>query len=384
MRDQPRQQIVNGYFTRKSIVNRTLSVLDTIGKFFFFRWKKRPKPKSIHKLLLVHFGGFGDALLLTSVLDSLRCQLPYTEIDLALNRDEYLLLQHDDRISNFHVMENRFQKRYVTGILKTIMDFRRIGKKYDVAVCLRSFIDNGVLPLYFSGITNYIMGFSTGGFSFALDHVIPWNIGIHETEHYRDALMPICPFIEIGQPRICYDREIALDKVNIALGDLSPYFVLHMGSRDRRRTLGVERNKAILSWILEHTNVRIILTGTEQEADLWEEMHLDHPRILPVFGKLDLFSFVECIARSAGVITVETFAAHVGGMCDVHVFSFWSGITDYRQWHPIGNHVTGIRHPVPCSPCFKPCEGLECMHHNISEAAPLFMRAIASGKVDSQ
>ena len=74
---------------------------------------------------------------------------------------------------------------------------------------------------------------------------------------------------------------------------------------------------------------------------------------------------MEGIAQSTGVITVETFAAHVGAMVGVPVLSFWSGVTDYRQWQPLGKLVQVMRHPVPCAPCFKPCEGMECMRHDV-------------------
>lgn len=364
MRSHPHQQIVNGFFTRKKSVNAILTMLNFAGKLFFLRWKKNKKPENIRKLLIVHFGGFGDALLLTSVMDSLIEHVPQCEIDIMANKDVHHILQHDTRFSNFHVMDNRFGKKYVINLIKSVNDFRKIGKRYDAAVCLRSFLDNGVLPLYLSGIAEYIVGFSTGGFSFALDETVPWIEGMHETEHYRDVLKSICHNIEISRPSIMRDKTKNLNTVRKKLGDLS-YIVVHFGSREKERTLNAKRSKQVILWLLEKTSFHIVLTGTENESYLWERLNMSDPRVKASFGEFDIFAFIECISLSVSVITIDTFAAHVAAMCDIPVISFWSGINDYRQWQPIGNKVHIMRHAVPCAPCFKPCDGMECMHHNV-------------------
>ncbi len=364
MRSHPQKQIVDGYFTRKKSVNTFLTVLNTAGKIFFLRWRKKNKPSTVKKLLLVHFGGFGDALLLTSVLDSLKEHMPQCEIDIMANTDVHHILQHDNRFTHFYTMDSRFGKRYLLDIIKSRRDFAHIQQKYDVAVCLRSFMDNGVLPLYLSGISNYIVGFATGGFSFALDAISPWIEGIHETGHYKDALKQICPDISVRTPRVMYDRHAASVVVRNTVGE-EEYLVVHLGSREKERTLDTARTKEILLWLIENTTIKVVLTGTDSEAYLWERLDYKNDRIKPAFGAFDVFAFMECIAQSAGVITVETFAAHVGAMAGVPVLSFWSGVTDYNQWQPIGKSVHVMRQHVPCAPCFKPCNEMECMRHDV-------------------
>ncbi|MFA7494952.1 MAG: hypothetical protein WCY67_01405 [Acidithiobacillus sp.] len=364
MRSHPQQQIVDGYFTRKKSINAVLTVLNNICKIIFLRWRKNKKPIKVNKLLLVHFGGFGDALLLTAVLDSLKKHMPQCEIDIMTNNDVYHILQHDTRFTHFYTMDNRFGKKYLLDIPKSHQAFKRLQQRYDATVCLRAFMDNGVLPLYLSGISNYIVGFATGGFSFALDEVAPWVEGIHETGHYIDALKQICPNISAGRPHIMYDQHAALLTVRNTVG-VSTYIVVHLGSREKERTLDAVRSTEIITWLLMNTTVNIVLTGTESEAYLWERLGLSNDRIKPTFGVFDVFTFMECISQSAGVITVETFAAHAGAMAGVPVLSFWSGVTDYRQWQPIGKTVHIMRQPVPCAPCFKPCEGMECMRHDV-------------------
>lgn len=364
MRSHPQQQIVDGYFTRKKSVNAIFSVLNTAGKIFFLRWRKNNKPSTVNKLLLVHFGGFGDALLLTSVLDSLKEHMPQCEIDIMANDDVYHILQHDTRFTHFYTMDNRFGKKYLLDILKIRRNFKNIQQRYDATVCLRSFMDNGVLPLYLSGISDYIVGFATGGFSFALDVVARWVEGVHETEHYKDALQQICPDISVKSPRVMYDRQSTSVMVRTVTGGV-PYLVVHLGSREKERTLDAARSRELITWLIENTTANVVLTGTDSEAYLWERLDFKNDRIIPTFGAFDIFTFMECISQSAGVITVETFAAHIGAMAGVPVLSFWSGVTDYRQWQPIGKSVHIMRQPVLCAPCFKPCDGMECMHHNV-------------------
>jgi ADP-heptose:LPS heptosyltransferase len=374
MRSNPQQQIVGGYFTRRRIVNLTFSTLNVVGTILFLRFFKKRKPSNINKLLLVHFGGFGDALLLTSIIDQLKELMPACEIDAVVNHDICNILQNDTRFERLYEIDNRFGKKYILNIINIRKDLKNINRKYDAAVCLRSFMDNGVLPLYLSGISKYTVGFATGGFSFALDAIAPWIKGIHETDHYKDALKIICPDIAVGTPMVMYNRHAASTVVRDTVGH-EPYLVVHFGSREKERTLDLDRSKKIITWLIENTSVNIVLTGTGSEAYLWERLAYQNDRITPAFGVFDIFTFMECIAQSVGVITVETFAAHVGAMTGVPVLTFWSGITDYRQWQPIGKSVHVMRHNVPCAPCFKPCDGMECMHHDVIRGLNLAFHA---------
>jgi ADP-heptose:LPS heptosyltransferase len=227
-------------------------------------------------------------------------------------------------------------------------------------------MDNGVLPLYLSGISKYMIGFSTGGFSFALDTVAPWVAGVHETEHYKVALKEICPDISIQMPRVIYDKQSALSTVLSVTGE-THYLVVHIGSREKYKMLDDLKIKQITEWLLENTTKNIVFTGVESESCFFERLQIRSDRIITAFGAFSIFELIECINKSYGVITVDTFAAQIAAMENVPVLSFVSGVPDYRQWHPLGKLVHVMRHNVPCSPCFKPCEGMECMNHDVTD-----------------
>jgi heptosyltransferase-2 len=98
---------------------------------------------------------------------------------------------------------------------------------------------------------------------------------------------------------------------------------------------------------------QVVLVGDEGDAGETSAVrsHLDKSA-LDLTGKTDLPTLAAVLARAAAVVSNDSGAAHVAaalGRPTIIVF----GSTDPSWTAPRGDHVTVIRDPVRCSPCFR-------------------------------
>ena len=368
------RQLTYGIIAPNEPIALALATVDKVIRVFR---RRRPKPNRIEKVLLVFFGSFGDGLMFTSILKSFRSQLPDARIDALVSGDVGSILKGCPYFDNIFVTQMPSGREYpskVPGLIKTM---RGLGISYDAALCLRGPIDNGVLPLFLSGISRYNVGFSTGGFSSCLDEVVPWHPGIHETEHFLDAIRALCPQSQRGAQELFYDfvavRKSLEEKLALlGVFESTEFLVVHPGSKIMLRSLSIERWHRILTDLLEKTNKTILVTGVSSERAFFDAIGITHDRVIPTFGVLSIPELAEAIRRSRGVVTIETFVSHLAGYCGVPAMAFWTGVTDVRQWRPIERNVEVATVSPPCSPCFKWCDEPICMHHDTSLVGKFF------------
>ena len=219
----------DGLIQRKWPLIHILKGIDIIGNLFRLIVKRRePLQKAkINKVLIVHFGGFGDGIFLLSLKESLIKLGTMYQFDLFTNTDVALAVKDSSAFKNVYVSESFFKLQYIKNISKITSKLKQINKKYDVAIALRSGMDNGLLPLFLSGITKSIAGFKTGGFGFCLDIIAEWSDEVHETENY-------CKVFEAAGIAVTAQtadlNHNSVDNVTIH----RPYSVVHMGSKERK------------------------------------------------------------------------------------------------------------------------------------------------------
>lgn len=270
----------DGLIQRKWPIIQILKGIAVIGNLVRLIVKIRePLQKDkIKSVLVVHFGGFGDGILLLSLEESLIELGTRYQFDLFTNTDVALAVKESNAFQDIYISESYFKLQYVKNLKKIAGKLKQINKRYDVAVVLRSGIDNGLLPLFLAGITNSIAGFKTGGFGFCLDHISEWSDEVHETENYRNV------FKAAG---ISVKAQTAnLNPYNVCVMPINePYIIVHMGSKEKFKMLDAKKITEVLNILSTHTNLKILLTGLESESYLFNESDLKNDRVLNLIGK---------------------------------------------------------------------------------------------------
>lgn len=358
----------DGLVRRKHGIHYALKMIDWMGwavkwSYTQFRPKKKTPPmfhKRKTRILVVHFGGFGDGIMLSALFPALQRLSDSYVFDLHANKDVVQAVKDSTVFRNIFTSPDYFKKDYILKMKENINGFKRIGKSYDCAVVLRYGIDNGILPLYMAHITEKIAGFKTSGFSFCLDYVGKWDEFQHESENYSSVFRS-CG-IELGDldiPYIHNDKKYRPTQY--------PYLVLHMGSKDHRRVLNSDAIQILVNLITNRTPMRLVLTGLESDKSVYNGVLITED-IIDYVGKHSFQEFVSTLLNASGVITVDTSAAHIAGSA-VPVLEFFSGIVSPMQFHALGSDVEYPTVNVSCAPCYHPCKELECMRFDVEDVA---------------
>lgn len=394
-----KSSLKNGYLIMNPYVNYIIGIIDTVGYFLFKFRRKQDKPKKIDNILLVMFGSFGDGLLFTTVLKSIRENFPKSRIDVLCNKEISIILKNNLHIDNILISPigwgykypgssfktcnikhwGRFDQgyRYMVSLFKIIKILKHNNVEYDVALCFRASFDNGILPVFLSGTVGYIIGYKTGSGGFLLDKIVEWQSGIHETQHFLKVIQEICPPCELNECELFYDFEETIKELKqifsqIGISPKDKLVVIHPTSKEMRKSLTVEQTRNIIKKILNKTTYKILITGMLQDLPFFGQLKLNDYRLIGLHGKLDIFQLYELLKTAEVVFTVDTFISHLAALSKTKTVVFWSGITDVREWGPTGGNVEVISlEEVACKKwqdCHRWCKERSCMDFDLENA----------------
>lgn len=367
----------NGYLIINKNVNFIIRIIDKIGYFLFKFRSKKNKPEKLDNILLVIYGGFGDGLLFTTVLKSLRENFSKSKIDVLTNSDISLILKNNPYINKILISPMNWGHSYPLLIFKIINVLEQNKIKYDAVLCFRAFFDNGIVPVFLSNKTKYTIGYRTGGFGFLLDKAVLWKNGLHETEHYLDLIKQICLNCKLDNPEFFYDLQKAkkelleiLNKSGILKTD--KLIILHPTSKDYRKSLSIKQSIKLIEKLLNETNYKILITGTDFDLSYFKKTNIINKRLVELHGKLNIMQLLELLKISTFIITVDTFIAHLAGISKTKTVVFWSGVTDIRQWCPLGENIKIISAVEDIcekwQECHRWCSTRNCMNFDMDSS----------------
>jgi ADP-heptose:LPS heptosyltransferase len=375
----------NGYLIINKKVNFIIRIIDKIGYFLFkFRRKKFEFTKA-DNILLVIYGGFGDGLLFTAVLKSIRKNFPNGRIDVLTNKDIAKILENNPYIDNILISDIKWGYKYPLVIFNIIKTLKNKKIKYDLAVCFRAYFDNGILPVFLSAKASNMIGYKTGGFGFLLDKTVSWHEGMHETEHFLDLIKQICSNCNLNKPELFYDIKKTkaelleiLQKCGVLEND--KFIIFHPASKDERKSLSYKQSIELIEKLLNNTDYKILVTGTDFDLRYFKEINIEDKRLIGLHDRINIFQLLELLKISKFIITVDTFIAHLAGISGTDTLVFWSGITDIKQWGPLGENIkiisTGENICVKWRECHRWCDSRNCMDFNIENSVKIILECL--------
>lgn len=372
----------NGYLIINKNFNFIIRIIDKIGYFLFKFKNKKFEFKKADNILLVIYGGLGDGLLFTTVLKSLRENFSKSNIDILANKDIAKILENNPYIDDILISDIKWGYKYPLSIFNIIKILKHNKTRYDLAVCLRAYFDNGILPVFLSAKVDNIIGYKTGGFGFLLDKTVSWQDGINETNHYLDLIKQICSKCSLDKPELFYDKE----KIKAELSDIlhkseisesDKFIILHPTSKDERKSLSYKQSIELIEKLLNKTGYKILVTGTDLDLSYFKKINIINKRLIGLHGKINIMQLLELLKISKFIITVDTFIAHLAGISGTKTVVFWSGVTDIRQWGPLGDNLQFISpEENMCGKwqeCHRWCGSRNCMDFNMEDSIKIIL-----------
>lgn len=108
-------------------------------------------------------------------------------------------------------------------------------------------------------------------------------------------------------------RQSAIQKLqNIGLNTSEPWIVLHPGVSEKKREYPVGLWKEVISLLHETTGCQLLITGSNMDLPIAEELSTAIPgRLYHAAGLLNIEEFISIIAASKLTISVNTATVHI-------------------------------------------------------------------------
>ena len=343
-------------------------VIDAVGRLLFLPVRKRKMPTDVRKILVSRIDHLGDVFIASSILPHLKKAFPRASIHFMAGEWARGYLRSNPHIDSLLVYNSMKLNRNkgllknalsaVTGFAANVREMR--SESYDLCIDLRAYPFNSILLLVLGG-GKYRVGFSTGGFGFLLDNVIPYRTGVHEITHVKDALSSIginVPESEL-RPEFVPTRSSVkettriLEGLGIAEGE--KFVLVHTGSGAPKKLWRKERWQELVKGIIRRYGIKVVL---------YDPTYGDSIKGCIKLPPLISFEQFAVVAKKASLfIGLDSLPAHLAASFGTPVVVLWCGINDFRQWKPVGEKVALVRKDVDCAPCFKKngCAEMHCM-----------------------
>jgi heptosyltransferase II len=345
-------------------------------------------PQNVERILVFAYHGLGNFIMYTPALKLLRQRYPQARIDLQVGNNTGC----EDVLAGADTFDHIYNLPYKAGLRAWFRRLREMRRtRYDLTI--NEFHSHSwalALTIAASGATYRVGHVTSPGwskrfsrYSFVFNLPVVMGEEQHETERYldlvaaagaaRSGMAEVKPFMHLTAA----DREFA--RAFIASHNQTD----SAARQPAKRLLGIqpgtsptmrwkqwplERYRQLLERLLvEQPEAQMILFGAPNEAEMIRELAAGlGANISIAAGKTTVKQVAALIEKCDLLVCNDSGLMHVAVAVDTPVVAIY-GPTDFHRTAPLGSRHTVIRHPLPCSPCFK-LEGDEmvhlCQHHD--------------------
>lgn len=330
---------MNGYLS-KGILGKFYRVIDKIGYTFFNQNSDTMLPGK--RLLFINLGLIGDLILFRYVIEDF-LELGY-EVDILI-QDEYKFIFSTSSKVNILTVANYKDKKILTGFYKLVSALWKNNKKYDISYHFRGYLGTGILSTRITKSSQYSIGFATSGFGFLLTKVVPWRLGVHETEHLLDILRTTN--IAYNSVNLNVFNMIEHNQNLVSGLSLTPreYVVIHATSQDHRKNIPKPTLHALINYLYQTTRaLKVVFVGALNEINyITNEFPTGFNSYVITNGKISFYDLRYLIKNSKCFIGIDSSIAHLIANIEVPKILLWHGLNSLVQWHPLGENLTVIK-----------------------------------------
>ena len=325
-----------------------------------------PSRDDIRRILIIKWGGMGDVVISTAIIEDIFRAFPGREIHLNAMPPWNMLFPDDPRFSRVWMVDLRNRERNVKGMWRWVKTAR--AGNYDLIIDLQCNDRTRLLlsALLFSGCR------------------IPWRIGNRRGFPYNIS-HPKLP----GSTHIFQRMRASLLAAGIPVATQRP--VLHGSEAQRKRTAaildesGLEdrrfavflpgshaagltkrwgahnyRQLAVLMKGVGLTNV-VLLGGPDEVEECATIAEGGGGYVVNLCGKTQLLELPPIFERAALIVANDTGTAHLAAASNQRMIVI-CGPTDPRRVKPVGKGVIAIQADLSCKNCYrKTCDHHSCM-----------------------
>jgi ADP-heptose:LPS heptosyltransferase len=302
-------------------------------------------PSEIRTIVVAVGGAIGDAVIATSVIDSIARSRPGLKISVVAPSWSHEILSGHPAILRLHTLDHWHTSR-VGSLATRIRRWREtrtqvLGElreaRYDAAIDLYPYYPNTAVLMRASGIP-VRAGFASGGGAPALTAAQPWvehpvvHVSLRQLEVAQRVLGPLPAPLRYSLPAIRPDDVRAAEQI---IGHLPRYVVIHIGAGDPRK-MWAEPRWVELATDLMQSGHPVVMTGAgKSEQETARMIQRSASGILNAVGRTSLGSLRAVIAGADCVVANDSLAGHLAAAENVPVVSIMLGPNEPERWRPL-------------------------------------------------
>ena len=313
-------------------------------------------------ILLINFGGIGDEILFSPVIQSLKKTYPDSKITLCLEGRSKGFLSLTNLIDNSFFIDIKTKNKYIEMIK---LYFLALLGRYDLV------ISSGANPLialllYFTGIKTRV-GYKTSNLSTKLlTHAIDLNQNQYASNMYFDLVKPIT------------NGDFELPKINIdEVERETNTVIIHPGVSKISISKGIIKIFDAKIWAelikkLLLKGKKVILAGGPDDKDVINQIRkelngTDLSNFTDTYGKTkNMLDFAKLVKKSEILICSDSAPMHIGVATNTKTIAIF-GPTDEKKLLPLSDKFIAITNECSCRPCLwdkrqTTCNELKCLN----------------------
>lgn len=296
------------------------------------------------KILVIQTAFIGDAILISSVLESLHRQFPEAYLALVVRKGNETIYENHPYVNRIYVFDKKNKISSFFSLWKTIRK-----EKFDLILNFHRYFSSGLLAVL-SGAAE-VRGFKKNPLSFFYTKAFPheYRQSWHEIDRNHQLIRDLTterPFM----PRI-YPSSSDYEKIRVYLtGD--PFITLSPASVWFTKQLPLSKWIDLI-WRYEHT---IYLLGGPSDFTLCESLVTRFPNrknIINLAGKLTILQSAALMKHAVMNYVNDSAPLHLASAVNAPVTVFYCSTVPSFGFYPLSDNsrIVQTEYDLSCRPC---------------------------------
>lgn len=309
----------------------------------------------IKKILITRTDKLGDVILTLPLISEIQRIYPDSEISFLVKNYVVNLIENYPAFNRLITLES------LGGFFSSLEYLKK--KKFDLVITVFPRFKLALL-FFLAGIKNRI-GTGYRWYSFLFNKKLyehRKHAGKHESEYNIDLLKTITDrgmyhrnffFTHSELDKKKLDKKINTSGLHLS----DKYVIVHPGSKGSAKDWPIDNFKLYINrFLIEFDNIKIVLTGTDVEKNIIEEVLKSIPdelkgNVIDLCGKLNLKELMILIDSSKLFVSNSTGPIHIAGALNKNIIGFYPNqapMTETR-WRPLSDNAVILKPEK--SPC---------------------------------
>ncbi len=307
---------------------------------------------TVRSIVIKGINWVGDTILTTPAITALHRGFPEAAITVVARPWVAALLEANEDITDVWEVDERNRLKFLAVAAR----IRR--QRFDLGILFPNSFASALL-LALGGVRRRV-GYDRDGRRFLLtDRIVVTDeiLKVHQVEYYLNIVGQVCDITDSP-------RRLVLNVLPTEREWMSA-FLQKQGVRETELLVGLnpgahygtakrwfpERFAAVARYCAEHYGARIVITGSQYEAEIAREVaaRAEIP-VLNLSGQLTLRQLAPLIVRCSLYITNDCGSMHIAAALGVPLVAIF-GSTDWVTTAPYSEKAIMVRKPTDCAPC---------------------------------